>query len=379
MAYARYTTKANLFGVALKGFPILFTGAGKVHWLSLNYFLYRLRSIKLSSISTYSGHLLDFFCQIELEGDLLNIESIESVDDDLLIAYKSALIDRDGPIPKVNTENYATQVLRTLLSFLMWLEDNNYTRNLIGETVNHRIRIKLTDKGHIKHPLTKITDNEKRASVTPRMEWIEMVKRYGPITANINARFELMIDWGRTVGLRAFEACYLTISQLPSRETAEKAIINGTNVYMLLIVTKGSKDKNIPISPLLVKKTWDYIDTTRKQVIATFKKRAKNKKTIYCENNYIFLSDKTGKALSPVSFSNSIRKAFLAAVDAGELTEDERVWCHGLRHYFTVTLLKFLDNKKVSRPEAVTRQVTRQGSDDALEPYLTDRFNEEFH
>jgi integrase len=237
----------------------------------------------------------------------------------------------------------------------------------------------LTDKGHIKHPLTKITDNEKRASVTPRMEWIEMVKRYGPITANINARFELMIDWGRTAGLRAFEACYLTISQLPSRETAEKAIINGTNVYILLIVTKGSKDKNIPISPLLIKKTWDYIDTTRKQVIATFKKRAKNKQTIYYENNYIFLSDKTGKAMSPVSFSNSIRKAFLAAVDAGELTEDERVWCHGLRHYFTVTLLKFLDNKKVPRPEAVTRQVTRQGSDDALEPYLTDRFNEEFH
>ena len=373
MAYARYTTKAELFGVTIKGFPLLFSEDGKVHWLSLNYFLDLLRSIEPSSISTYSGHLLDFFSQLEMEEEPLDIGSI---DDDFLIAYKSALIDRGG---YENSESYASQVLRTVVHYCKWLGDNGYERNFVGETVNHKIRIKLTEKGNVKHPLTKIMKNEKRVSVAPRTEWIEIVKKYGPITASINARFELMIDWGRTAGLRALEACYLTISQLPSRETAVKAIKRGTNVYMLLTVTKGSKDMNIPINPLLVKKTWDYIDTTRKQAIAKFKKRAKKKHKIYEEPQHIFLSDKTGKTLSAASFSNSIRKAFLAAVDAGELTEDERVWCHGLRHNFTLVLLKTLDEKKVPRPETLTRQVTRQGSDDALEPYLTERFNEEFH
>jgi integrase len=99
----------------------------------------------------------------------------------------------------------------------------------------------------------------------------------------------------------------------------------------------------------------------------------------YIEPKYIFLSDKTGSTLLPGSFSNSIRTAFLRAVDAGDLTEDERVWCHGLRHYFSVVLLKKLDEKKVNRPEAVARQATRHGCDDAMEPYLTERFNESFH
>lgn len=373
MAYVRYTTKAKLFGVALKGFPILFSEGGKVHWLSLNYFLDLLRSTELSSIKTYSSHLLDFLSQLEMEEELLDIGRI---DEDFLIAYKSAIIDREAYL---NTEGYATQILRTVLAFCKWLEDNRYVRNLIGETKNHRIRIKLTDKGRVMHSLSKTVDKEKRPSVAPRSDWIEIVKRYGPVTEHINARFELMIDWGRTAGLRAFEACYLTYSQLPTRETVENAIERGTNVHMLLTVTKGSKEQNIPVSPLLIKKTWDYIDTTRKQAVTKFKKRAKRKHKVYEEPQHIFLSDKTGKTLSPVSFSNSIRKAFLAAVDAGELTEDERVWCHGLRHYFVVMLLKWLDEKKVQRPETVARQATRHGSNDAIEPYETERFNEEFH
>jgi len=373
MAYLRYTQKAKLYGAPTKGFPLLFTDDGKVHWLSLNYFLELTRSNAVSSIKTYARHLQDLFSQLEAEEEVVELDFI---DDDYLLAYKSALIDRDGDI---NSDNYASQIIRTVLHYCKWLEDNRYVRNLIGNTTNHKIRIDISGDGNIKHPLSKNRSKDKRASIAPRAGWIDIVKKYGPASSHVNARFELMIDWGRTVGLRALEACYLSISQLPSRETVEKAIETGVNVHILLTVTKGSRDKNIPINPLLLKKTWDYIDITRVEVVKKFKQRAKDKHSQYKEPTYIFLSEKTGFALSPVSFSNSVRQAFLAAIDSGELTEDERVWCHGLRHNFVVTLFKALDDKKVPRTEAVARQVSRHGSNDAMEPYLTDRFNESFH
>jgi integrase len=128
----------------------------------------------------------------------------------------------------------------------------------------------------------------------------------------------------------------------------------------------------------LVKRTWEYIDIHRSSVIKTFKKIALDSYNKYEEPKQIFLSEKTGMAMSPVSWSNSVRKAFLTAVEKGDLTEDERVWCHGLRHNFTTVLLRSLDDKGVKRPEAIARQSTRHGSDEAMEPYLNDRFNNDF-
>ena len=92
----------------------------------------------------------------------------------------------------------------------------------------------------------------------------------------------------------------------------------------------------------------------------------------------MFLSERSGDPLLPSSFSREIRTGFLKAVDAGDLTEDERVWCHGLKHIFSVVLLKRLDEKGVRRPEAVARQATRHSSEGAMEPYLTERFNDDF-
>lgn len=372
MAYIRYTQQALLNGVVTKKFPVLFNHTGDINRLVLNYLLECARGSAISSVGTYASHLLDLYNQLEEDSGLVELETI---DEDYLIAYKASLIDRGQ---YQNTDNYASNILCTILRFFKWLEDGGIVRNLIGETENHRIRIKLLHNGNIKHPLAKVDNEDRRKKIAPRRNWIDLVKKYGPKTPNLNLRFELMIDWGMTAGLRAFEACFLAISQLPIRETVEKAIVEEKNIFMSLNVTKGSKEKSIPVSPLLIKKTLDYIDIERKSIVAKFKKIAKKNNVPYVESEYIFLSDKTGDSLLPRSFSNSIRDAFLAAVDAGELTEDERVWCHGLRHYFVVVLLKKLDEKKLKRQEAIARQATRHGSDDAMEPYLSERFNDDF-
>jgi integrase len=370
MASIRYTSEVSLSGGKVVKFPLILSGQFKVNWLCLNYFLdLQSQGVSAGSIHTYAHQLCDLVSQLEAEGGM----AIDQVHDAWLIAYKNSILERS------NTEDYASQVLRTCLAFFKWLEDEEYFTNLIGEDNYCRIRIKLLESGMLKHPAIKVIHKYKRRTITPRIEWINAIKPYGPGRDDLASRFNLMVDWGADLGLRAKEICALTISQLPTLETAQKALRDEKNLQIKLTVTKGSVAAVIPVSPLLIKKTWDFIHTDRCNVVETWVKRKLKRRTVFHDTGYVFLSDKTGGKLTTTSFSNTVRNAFLAAVEAKDLTIDERVWLHGLRHNFTANLLKSLDESGVERPEAIARQVTRHGSEEAMEPYLSDRFNEDFH
>lgn len=369
MAHLRYTREVELGRVPVAGFPLILTNTYAVHWLSLNYLLEMYSDgAKLSSIKTYAQHLGDFISQLEVE-----CKAFDEVNEEWLKAYRLAIQSRG------NTENYTCQVLRTCVTFLKWLEDSKYIRMVVGEGALYKVRITIGSKNGISHPCFKNESKNKRRSTAPRIEWIDIVKAHGPKRYDLAARFELMMSWGHGLGLRAFEVCNLKISQLPLRETAEKAIRGGVNLDITLTETKGDNEATIPVSPFLIKQTWDFIDIYRGEVTSERARISKLAYESYEDPGYIFLSKTTGSMLKAASFSNSVRNGFLAAVEAGELTCDERVWLHGLRHNFTVGLLKGLDDAGVRRPEAVARQATRHGSDDAMEPYLTDRFNRDFH
>lgn len=370
MASIRYTSEVSLSGGKVVKFPLILSGHFKVNWLCLNYLLdLQSQGVSAGSIHTYAHHLCDLVSQLEAEGGM----DIDQVHDAWLIAYKNSILERS------NTEDYASQVLRTCLAFFKWLEDEKYFTNLIGEDNYCRIRIKLLESGVLKHPAVKVIHKYKRRTITPRIEWINAIKPYGPDRDDLASRFNLMIDWGADLGLRAKEICALTISQLPTLEAAQKALRDEKNLQIKLTVTKGSVAAVIPVSPLLIKRTWDFIHTDRCNIVEIWTKRKLKERTVFHDAGYVFLSDKTGGKLTPASFSNSVRSAFLEAVEANDLTIDERVWLHGLRHNFTANLLKSLDKNGVERPEAIARQVTRHGSVEAMEPYLTDRFNEDFH
>ena len=288
------------------------------------------------------------------------------------------MLNRQNPSGIRNSSNYASQVLRTVVHYLYWLEQNKFVRNVVGETKHHKVRIQGSVRG-IKHPLTKFGTGTSKSTVTPRKEWIETIKAYGPEREDLAERFELMVDWGMSAGLRAHEICALKISQLPTRETAVNALRESRKVYIKLTVTKGSKVDSIPISPLLLIRTWDYIELIRPDITEWFAKKSKSEYELYEEPDAIFLSSKTGKAVTSRSLSNSIRSAFLRAVEAGDLTIDEKVWTHGLRHNFTTNLLKGFDAAGVKRPEALARQATRHAREDSLEDYSSERFNEDFN
>ena len=303
-------------------------------------------------------------------------KELDEIDDLWLEAYRDSILSR-GSEKKSNSLNYASQLLRSAISFMYWLEANEYIRGIVGEKKDSAIRITMTSKG-ISHWLADYSRGVGNSISAPEGVWIKKIKPYGPIRADLSERLELMIDWGCSLGLREMEICNFTISQLPDLESAEKMLAENELLHVPVLVNKGGGTKNIPISPLLVKKTWQYIYTSRQKIIDDFRSREKKKYKIYSDSGYIFLSSTTGQKISPRGFSNSIRKAFLAAVKAGVLTKEQRVWPHGFRHYFTVSLLRKLKEEGVKRPEEVARQATRHGSIDAMQPYLVSQYEEVF-
>jgi hypothetical protein len=241
LSYIRYTEKADINGAPIKGFPLIFDQDGHVNRVALCYFIEQSNSIVLGSLRTYARHLNDFFTQLEID---FNEVSFKKVNEDYLYTYEKALINREE---WSNKKSYVSQIFRTVLHYCDWLEEKKYERNLIGTSSQYRIRIKKSDKGEIKHKLSK-KPKDKEINSAPRTEWIESIKKHGPKKERVNARFELMIDWGRRLGLRAFEVCVLTIKQLPKLETAEKAIANEHDVYITLTVTKGGLEKKVSVS-----------------------------------------------------------------------------------------------------------------------------------
>ncbi|MDO6558878.1 site-specific integrase [Paraglaciecola chathamensis] len=375
MAFLRKTSDAKLKGKAgIKGVPLILDEHFQVHTPSLRYFLHCLDSVQPSSLGTYGAHICDFISQLEVDGKVVG-----EVDDNWLEHYKQAIIERD-PEEDHNTENYASQVCRSVINYCVWLTERNDEPYLCGPTKNHRIQISYSESHRIKHKTIKNWNKDKRHMQAPRSDWIEKIKPFGPQRPDLAKRYELMIDWGRLGGLRAFEICQLKYRHLPTRETAERALKEERLIPIKLTVTKGSRVETVRVPPSLVLATWDYIDLYRDQTVNKFKQIHKKDRgrSAYTEPQAVFLSDKTGKPLSPISFSSSIRKAFLKANKEGSLTLDERVWAHGLRHNFVTKNLRENDKAGQKHPERLSMQQTRHGSPEAMEPYLHDRFSKDF-
>jgi integrase len=374
MAYIRKTDKAEIRGLKeVRGFPLILNHDYSVNWVCLNYMLSLCKYNSISSLKTYASHLVDFYTQLEVDG-----LAVSEVNDDWLTAYKSYLIMRNGDGME-NTQNYASQVIRTVLVYCHWLTQQQYHELLCGEGKQFKIQIISGNKGGIKHPLIKNQNHDKKHIAAPWSEWIEIVKIYGPQREDLAHRYELMLDWGRLAGLRAHEICLLKIWQIPSRDSALKAIQQKRELKIKLSVMKGGQEGYVSVLPSLIIKTRDYIDLYRNDIVKKFNARARKKRENYKKTEYVFLSDKTGSHVTPKGLSNAVRKAFLTALSNGKLTDDERVWLHGLRHNFISHEFKLADKMNIKNPENFVRYSSRHKSVNSLNDYSTGRYDEDFN
>ncbi|EJG0639802.1 tyrosine-type recombinase/integrase [Vibrio vulnificus] len=386
MAHIRCTTKLEINGSKLDKFPLIITNNLKVHILSLEYFLHKRTSVQATTLFTYAQHIADFLSQLEVENDGLTCEDPEyrewdEIDDNWIEAYSAELISRYES-ESDNKKNYVGSLLSTVVGYLKWTQTSGYTTNLIGIGEDNRIKLNTSSskKGdQTILPLAKKLSKEKSPRRTaPRMDWIDVVKANLQVkSGELRVRDELMIDWCVGIGLRAHEVCSLTISQLPSKKSAEDAYINEQNVFINIVISKGSKPKRVPVSALLIKKTWDFVEIDRERVLSQVKSKAKEQRIPFVDSGILFPSQTTGIKVHSRTFSNKIRKAFLKAVEVGELAEDQVVWTHGLRHRHATDVLQGLDNKGVKNPERIAKQSTRHQHEDMLETYTVSRFHED--
>ncbi|MGI1671644.1 MAG: hypothetical protein K6L74_15145 [Neptuniibacter sp.] len=372
MAHVRYTDKAVVSGVAYGKLPVIISANLQVHRLSLKYLLNKRLSCTESSLNTYARHLCDFVSQLETFDTQDDVIDWDDINDLWLENYANELKSRYGQEAD-NTSDYVAQVLRTVLKYLEWAQSSGYTKNLVGYDDDARIRLLPAKDGKdtISHPLIKkYSQSQRRSKTAPRQAWIDAVKQANPIkNRESQKRFDLMIDWGSSLGLRIHEIVALKIDQLPSRETSEKAYLNEESVFIELVVTKGGKHSRNPVSPLLIIKTWDFIEFERVKIVNKFKLKARRLREPFHPPAEIFLSTTTCKALTPKAFSNQVKAAWNEAVRQGLLTEDEYVWPHGLRHRFSTDSLKEARKKGIKDPEELVKHLTRHSHVESLETY----------
>lgn len=375
MAYIDYAAEVVFAGKSYEKFPLILDNNHNINRLILKYFLSQRVLWADSTIYTYTKHLYDFISQLEVENPECTFDHI---DDDWLEAYAHEIARRN---PKSTGGKYIAQILSSVLNFLVWCENNNYCNNLIGYNANFRIRIRPTKKGFT-HNLIKYYEKQKSPpKIAPRDEWIEKLLSQDHFRSkDLEIRFNLMLEWGRSCGLRAHEICELTIDQIPSRETVEQNIIEKKNTFIELTVTKGKKKARIPVSGILLKQTLDYINSERNHLIKKFKKKARSERNAYIEPYQVFISCRTGKALHYRTFSNQLNARWQKAVENGNLTKYQHVWVHGLRHRFATDKIKEITHLKYVRdPRQVTKTLTRHSHASTLDIYTAGVYLEDMY
>lgn len=327
-------------GRTCKRFPVVATGGGEVLLEVTRYLINCVaRGAAESALITYAAHLRDFHEQL-----LIDRLAIRAVTLDFLNRYKAAIKQRaSGP--------YAGQVLRTVLAYLEHLECRGAICGVIGETDEYQVTVTRTRAGGISHNLAADSASPK-SNYVPSEKSVQSIKRFGPSGPVYRERFELMLEWGHVKGLRAIEICGLKCEQIPSWPAINAALADDRMLELRLVVTKGGKARNVEVHPLLLSRTRKWIEADRPKVNRAAKRRAEKAGKPYPATDALFQSSATGEAITPKAFSNMVRSAFKAAVDAGELMGDQRVWAHGLR--------KVMINREVeSRPRSDHRPPER--------------------
>lgn len=371
MAYINYLDEVKLANKIYKKLPVILNNEHILNRLVLKYFLSHRVVWSENTRRTYSKHLCDFFSQLEVENPEA---SFDYIDDYWLEAYADQILERNPNFPV-----YVSQILTTVIHFLVWCEDNEYCKNLIGTASTFKIKI-ISNEDSISHPLIKFYSRQKSPlKFAPKEEWIEKVLAVEHFKSNsLETRLSVMVDWGKDAGLRAHEICALNTDQIPARDRIEKSLIEKKNINITLSVTKGMKKSTIPVSPDLLKKTLDYIDFERKEIIKKFREKAQLTRKAYSPPKEVFLSLKTGQALHPRTLSNQIRAGWCQAVKDGELTEDQHVWTHGLRHRFATNTLKGVSEKPhIRNPLQVTKILTRHKNGSTVDAYTASLYLED--
>jgi site-specific recombinase XerD len=156
----------------------------------------------------------------------------------------------------------------------------------------------------------------------PRPLSPEAIRR---VSANMNSRDRLIVEWAVTTGMRRMEIAGLALSRLPKGGAQPMTAVR-------LDVTKGGQGRVVyPPSPL-VDRTWAYVREERAVVI----RRAKARAPGYVEPDRLFLTE--------IGAPMTARRVGAMFADASERAGVSAHF-HVLRHTFASVMLRFLQRQ----------------------------------
>lgn len=149
-----------------------------------------------------------------------------------------------------------------------------------------------------------------------------------PKNLHLTERNHLLIDWYGQTGGRRLEAQNLSIDQIPEWSVIDSLRECGHAFELRLVRTKGRKPRHIGVLPHLLERTREWIEGPRAEIIRRFKRKYPG----YEEPNEVFISNKTGRALTLTPISNLFRSIFTKAKVEGH--------GHRIRAYYLNNLLQ---------------------------------------
>ncbi len=274
--------------------------------------------------------------------------------------------------------------LRLVFRFYWWAQQNGYVRDLIGEAdwdhegrkVPPPIRAAVRRSGggdgvtrttYTSNLLYRNTGRARNAHTPTGEETARVHEHLADTAYELSVRNTLMASWAEELGLRRKEFAALRVAQIPREDTIRELLESAELYPMELVVTKGQKNRSVPVTPELLLRTWDFIVCERADMIAAIQKR----NAAYRPPEEIFLSSRTGEVMNLTAISNLLGRAFRAAKVPG--------WGHRLRARFLTNLteayfqIEYDRNGNKYNPETILLKVAEVAGHERMEtlrPYL---------
>lgn len=274
------------------------------------------RRLSLTSVKTYADYLLHFWGYLEAEG-----LAFENVRDRDLLAWLNT--------QQVGGVKGLTQAARcdTVFDFYVWLEVNGYIRfavrvpghndgdeqfepQLSAVAIKSKARRGFSRFGIVSGVRPRA--NKASLQATPTESDISRLYVAADATEDphVKDRNLLLIDWYVQVGVRRMEWRSLTVDQIPDWHTIDDLRGLERAHELHLLKTKLDHPRYVGVLPSLLEKTREYMEGPRADIVARFKK---TKGSGYHEPTEIFLSNKTGRALTLTAITNLLTGWFKVA------------------------------------------------------------------
>ncbi len=310
--------RCNINGRPQPGIPLLLNSERSVVNSVSDWFRYQavMFNSPPTTLRLYSDIMLSFWNYLIKEG-----VGWTEVDDNVLMTWRNHQEIENGV--KKRTIN---QRLSTIFQFYWWAQSHDYIQNVVadpGDAVSlvpaqisvaakiARTKSGVNAKFKLSSSLLYRTTREPNVH-TPTAE--EATTLHAALTTiagpTLAERNTLMLSWAEEAGLRRKEFASLTIGQIPGWGEIDDLIQQDSCKDLELVVTKGGHHRIVEVVPDLLLRTRNYIEEERLAVVHRFKQKHEG---IYKAPVAVFLSEKTGEALTLGAITNLIGEAFKKA------------------------------------------------------------------